>query len=290
MLKIVLIVLLVQSSITQVHKIQYSKDANGVLKPNYCRKKACIQCVDKGQYFGCEKCIYYGTKNKEIHKCDDLTIRERESKFTLRAPFIFPNSSNLGLDLKKSPNQMGSDMSFCEGTIAQIPFKRNSPNNCTMCRAGMFLLYPRDPVKYKGTKAVACIKAPNTGMIDCLVGHAFPKELKPDKRVLYSDAQTESLSVGKSNQNDPNVVRNKSLTYRCYVCKGGHPTKDLLNCVKPRQYSNYFKKFNVKPFDQCSHGVRSSENVEGFCALCSQPVFSVVGDRLSQNFGQCRRI
>lgn len=51
------------------------------MKPNYCRNKACIKCVDKGGYFGCEKCIYYGTKNKDIHKCDDLTIKERESKF-----------------------------------------------------------------------------------------------------------------------------------------------------------------------------------------------------------------
>ena len=68
-------------AVSQVTKVPYSRDKNGVMKPNYCRKKACIKCVDKGEYFGCEKCIYYGTKNKDIHKCDELTIRERESKF-----------------------------------------------------------------------------------------------------------------------------------------------------------------------------------------------------------------
>lgn len=190
--------------------------------------------------------------------------------------------------MKKSPNQMGTDMGYCEGTIAQIPFKRNSPNHCTMCKAGMFLLYPIDPVKNKGTKAIACVKAPATSMIDCLVGHAFPKDKKPDTRILYEDAEVGSLSgvtSTKRSDNDPMVVKNKSLTYRCYVCKGGHPTLDLLNCVKPRMYSDYYKKFNVKTFDQCSHGVRPAQNTEGFCALCSQPVYSVIGDRLSEYFG-----
>jgi hypothetical protein len=166
---------------------------------------------------------------------------------------------------------MGTDMSYCEGTIAQIPFKRNSPNHCTMCKAGMFLLYPRDPVKYKGTKAIACVKAPATSMISCLVGHAFPKDQTPDKRVLYSDA-VETTIVGdakkKKNSEDPDIVKRKSLTYRCYVCKGGHPTLDLLNCVKPRQFNDYNKKLKVRRFDQCSHGVRPSAQTEGFCALC----------------------
>ena len=74
--------LLINSLNCQVtNKIRYSRDSKGVNKPNYCKKGSCIKCVDKGEYFGCEKCINYGTKNKDIHKCDELTIRERESKY-----------------------------------------------------------------------------------------------------------------------------------------------------------------------------------------------------------------
>ena len=97
--------------------------------------------------------------------------------------------------MKKRPNQMGSDLTYCEGMISQVPFKRNTPNHCKMCKAGRFLLYPRDPVKNKGTKAIDCVKPPNNSMIDCLVGHAFPLEKNAaGKRVLYQDASQGSLT------------------------------------------------------------------------------------------------
>jgi hypothetical protein len=83
---------------------------------------------------------------------------------------------------------MGSDMRYCEGAIAQIPFKRNSPNHCIMCSAGLFLLYPRNPVTHPGTKAIACVKPPNTSMIDCLVGYTFPMQETAKNRVLYTDS------------------------------------------------------------------------------------------------------
>lgn len=88
-LKLALLAAVLQIVDAQTTKVPLSRDSQGVMKPNYCRNKACIKCVDKGGYFGCEKCIYYGTKNKDIHKCDDLTIKERESKFlTSQREFI----------------------------------------------------------------------------------------------------------------------------------------------------------------------------------------------------------
>ena len=273
---------------SQIAKIRYSRDSAGVLKPNYCKLGACIKCVDKGSYFGCEKWNYYGSKTKEIHKCDDLNIQERESKPFLRMELT-------SLDMKKLPNQMGTDMAYCEGNVSQIPFKRNSPNHCTMCQSGMFLLYPQDPLKHSGTKAIACVKPPATSMINCIVGHAFPVEekVKEESRILYSDAEMGSLNQTepkkKTNQN-PSIVRKKKLVYRCYVCKDGHPSLDLLSCVKPRQFKEYSKKLKAKNFEHCSHGVRASKDSDGFCALCYRPVYSVVGDRLSENFGKCMRI
>ncbi len=65
---------------SQIANVQYSTDKDGNSKPNYCRKKACIRCVDMGQYFGCEKCIYHDTRTTDMLRCDDMTIQERESK------------------------------------------------------------------------------------------------------------------------------------------------------------------------------------------------------------------
>ena len=171
-------------------------------------------------------------------------------------------------------------MTYCEGAVAQAPFRRNSPNFCSMCQAGRFLLYPKDPLLHKGTKAIACVKAPNTTMINCLVGHAYPKI----KSLVDKDGEDKPYSE------DPNIVKDRKLTYRCYVCAEGHPSKDLLGCVKPRGYTDYNTVMNVKPFTKCSHGVRPAKDAEGFCALCLEPVYSVVGDRNSQDFGQCLRI
>lgn len=174
---------------------------------------------------------------------------------------------------------LGSDMTDCEGAIAQTPFKRSSPNYCTMCKAGFFLLYPRDPLLNKGTRAVACVKPPSNSLIDCLVGHAFPRE-----------QSSGSSQPSKKDSEDPFVLRNMKLAYRCYVCSGGHPSLDLSECLNTRKYVDYEKKFNTKPFNQCSHGLRASANAEGICALCTQNVYSVIGDRLSESFGRCERI
>ena len=61
-------------------KIKYSMDAQGKMKPNYCKKGACIKCVDNGDYFGCDKCVKYETRKLGIAKCEDITLYERESK------------------------------------------------------------------------------------------------------------------------------------------------------------------------------------------------------------------
>lgn len=128
-------------------------------------------------------------------------------------------------------------MTDCEGAIAQIPFKKSSPNYCTMCKAGMFLLYPRDPLLNKGTKSVGCTKPPSNSLIDCLVGHAFPAE------------QTLGPSPTKKVIEDPFVLRTMKLVYRCYVCSGGHPSPDLSECLNVRKFVDYEKKFNTKPFN-----------------------------------------
>lgn len=62
-------------------KIKYSMDVQGKLKPNYCKRGACIKCVDLGDYFGCDKCVKYETRKIGIARCEDLTLQERESKF-----------------------------------------------------------------------------------------------------------------------------------------------------------------------------------------------------------------
>ena len=61
-------------------KIKYSMDTQGRLKPNYCKRGACIKCLDMGDYFGCEKCVKYETRKIGIARCEDLTLQERESK------------------------------------------------------------------------------------------------------------------------------------------------------------------------------------------------------------------
>lgn len=72
--------LTIQLVTSQVDNTQYSSDNQGVKKPNYCRIKACIRCVDYGEYFGCEKCVNFDTKTLDVKKCDDMTIQDRESK------------------------------------------------------------------------------------------------------------------------------------------------------------------------------------------------------------------
>ena len=48
-------------------------------KPNFCKPGACIKCVDKGDYYGCEKCIGFVT-DQLASKCTKDSIPELQSK------------------------------------------------------------------------------------------------------------------------------------------------------------------------------------------------------------------
>ena len=74
------VLILCHLSEASAEKIKYSMDAQGRLKPNYCKRGACIKCVDLGDYFGCEKCVKYETRKIGIARCEDLNLQERESK------------------------------------------------------------------------------------------------------------------------------------------------------------------------------------------------------------------
>lgn len=80
--KMTVLLLLTVTKIVNSEKIKYSMDAQGKLKPNYCKRGACIKCVDMGDYFGCDKCVKYETRKIGIAKCEDMTLQERESKFS----------------------------------------------------------------------------------------------------------------------------------------------------------------------------------------------------------------
>jgi len=73
-LLLMVVIILGGFDLSHSEKIKYSMDASGKLKPNYCKRGACVKCSDMGKYFGCEKCVKYETRKIGILRCEDLNL------------------------------------------------------------------------------------------------------------------------------------------------------------------------------------------------------------------------
>lgn len=129
-----------------------------------------------------------------------------------------------------------------------------SAEKCFMCQSQMMMF-----VDLKGEVTACEYPKKDTFKKRCIVGKSFQR-------------------VGKNERDE-----------RCYVCKGGIPSKDNGNCWDYEADKKYFDIERVN-FENCEYGVRASENGTAICATCTLDTFAVVGDRDSEYFGMCRRL